>query len=116
MGFAVGKKREFSLYDVEQFLKEAGAERIHEKAVVSFEQELERTVHELVDQATFYANYAGRNTLIKNADIALASARRAKRMRTLMKRGKRSIQEGRLRRSQLSEAVEMILNQDTGHN
>lgn len=67
----MAKERAFSLYDVEQFLKDAGAERIHEKAVVSLEQELENTVKELVSGAKLYANYAGRKKLIKHSDIRL---------------------------------------------
>jgi histone H3/H4 len=66
------KKREFSLYDIEQFLRDAGAERINEKAVVSLEKELEDTVRELVDGARMYASYAGREKLVKSSDIELA--------------------------------------------
>lgn len=69
----MGKNRAFSLYDIEQFLKEAGAERINERAVVSLEEELESTVKELVDEAQVYANYAGRTRLIKSSDIRLVS-------------------------------------------
>ncbi len=65
------KQRSFSLYDIEQFLKEAGAEKINEKAVITLEQELEQTVKELVGEASFYANYAGRKTVIKCSDLAL---------------------------------------------
>jgi len=67
------KKRAFSLYDVEQFLREAGAERINEKAVISLEKELQDTVNELVQEASVYANYAGRKKLINISDIKLAS-------------------------------------------
>ena len=63
----------FSLYDVEQFLREAGAERINEKAVISLERELQDTVNELVDEASMYANYAGRKKLIKVGDIEFAN-------------------------------------------
>jgi len=66
------KKREFSLYDIEQFLRDAGAERVNEKAVVSLEKELEDTVRELVDGARMYASYAGRDKLVKSSDIELA--------------------------------------------
>ncbi len=69
--FNLVKQRGFSLYDVEQFLKEAGAEKINENAVISLEQELEQTVKELVDEASFYANYAGRKAVIKRSDLAL---------------------------------------------
>ncbi|MEM3227943.1 MAG: hypothetical protein QXR58_00715 [Candidatus Micrarchaeaceae archaeon] len=66
------KKRRFSLYDIEEYLKEVGAERVNEKAVVCFEEELEDTVKELIEEAQFYANYAGRKKLITNSDIMLA--------------------------------------------
>jgi histone H3/H4 len=66
------KKREFSLYDIEQFLRDAGAERVNEKAVVSLEKELEDTVRELVDGARMYASYAGREKLVKSSDVELA--------------------------------------------
>jgi len=63
--------REFSLYDIEQFLREAGAERVNERAVLSLEKELEDTVKELLAEASVYANYAGRKRLIKRSDIVL---------------------------------------------
>lgn len=66
------KRREFSLYDIEQFLRDAGAERVNEKAIISLEKELEDTVKELVDEASVYADYAGRSRLINVADIELA--------------------------------------------
>ncbi len=63
--------REFSLYDIEQFLREAGAEKVNERAVISLEKELEDTVKELVAEASVYANYAGRKRLIKRSDIVM---------------------------------------------
>jgi hypothetical protein len=72
----VSKNREFSLYDIEEFLKEAGAERINEKAVINLEKELENTVKELINEAHLYANYAGRSKLIKEEDVKLVSKRR----------------------------------------
>jgi histone H3/H4 len=60
------------MYDIEQFLKDAGAERINEKAMISLERELQDTVNDLVDQASVYANYAGRRKLINLSDVALA--------------------------------------------
>ena len=64
-------KRIFSLYDIEEFLREAGAEKINERAIINLEQELENTVKEIVDEAKLYANYAGRTKLIKSSDIRL---------------------------------------------
>ncbi len=69
----MNKSRAFSLYDIEEFLKEAGAEKINEKAVLSLEKELEDTVKELVDEAEVYANYAGRPEQIMNSDLKLVN-------------------------------------------
>ena len=66
------KRRCFSLYDIEEYLKEVGAEKVSEKAVVGFEAELEEMVKELLGEAEFYANYAGRKKLITNSDLTLA--------------------------------------------
>ena len=68
------KTRGFSLYDVEEFLREAGAEKINDNAVKSLEDELEETVKEMVGAARVYANYAGRRTVIKRSDIELAGS------------------------------------------
>lgn len=71
------------MYDVEQFLTEAGAERINEKAVISLERELQDTVNSIVHKASIYANYAGRRKLINISDIKLT--RRVKTTRYHMK-------------------------------
>jgi len=63
----------FSLYDVEQFLKEAGAEKVNERAVVSLERELQDTVNRLVENASVYANYAGRSRIITLNDVMLSN-------------------------------------------
>ncbi len=73
MGDWLSKNRAFSLYDIEEFLKEAGAEKINERAIVSLEKELENTVKEIVNEAQVYANYAGRTKLIKGSDVRLAN-------------------------------------------
>ena len=75
-----GKKRGFSLYDIEDYLREAGAERVHEKALISFEKELEETVEELINEASVYANHAGRKRVIKYSDIELLSEHKPKRI------------------------------------
>jgi histone H3/H4 len=72
----MGKKHVFSLYDIEQFLKEAGAERVNERAVISFEEELENTLNDLLNEAEKYANYAGRKNLIKRVDVGLLGKER----------------------------------------
>ncbi|MCL5093310.1 MAG: hypothetical protein M1128_02485 [Candidatus Marsarchaeota archaeon] len=69
------KQRGFSLYDIEDYLKEAGAEKIKEGAILTFEQELEDTVKNLVSEAKLYADYAGRKSLITHSDINLISHR-----------------------------------------
>jgi histone H3/H4 len=81
VGVKLAKKRAFSAYDIEEFLKEAGAERINEGAVNSLRSELEETVNELVSEATFYANHAGRKKLIKDSDIMLAGKKAMGRFR-----------------------------------
>jgi len=73
-------KKGFSYYDVEQFLREAGAEKINEKAIVSFEEELEATVKALANEAVMYAKYAGRNNLITDCDVNMVSSCGAKRL------------------------------------
>ncbi|MDE1850775.1 MAG: NFYB/HAP3 family transcription factor subunit [Candidatus Micrarchaeota archaeon] len=64
-------KRGFSLYDVEQFMREAGAQQVTEDAVVDLEKELERLTEKLADHALRYAKHAGRRKLIKKSDILL---------------------------------------------
>lgn len=61
-----------SLYDVEQFIREAGAEKVTEDAVRNLEQELEKLAQAIADNAVKYANHAGRKKLIRKEDIVLA--------------------------------------------
>ncbi len=75
--------RGFSLYDIEQFLKEAGSERISESAIVTLEKELEDTVKELVEEAGVYANYAGRR-MIHRSDVELVSNGLAKKRKIVL--------------------------------
>lgn len=67
------QKRGFSLYDIELFLREAGADKINASAVISLEKEIESTINDLLKDAELYANYAGRSRLIKASDIKLAA-------------------------------------------
>jgi histone H3/H4 len=78
--------RVFSLYDIEEFLKEAGAEKISERAVLSLEEELEDTVKELVDEAEIYANYAGRPARITDSDVKLVDGIGGSTRRTVVSR------------------------------
>ncbi len=66
------KDREFSLYDIEQFLREAGAERVTEDAVLNLERELAKLANKVTDRAVKYAAHAGRKKLIRREDILLA--------------------------------------------
>ena len=64
-------ERAFSLWDMEEFLKEAGAERVTEDAVVNLEKELEKLTATLANKAMMYAAHAGRRKLIKKDDVLL---------------------------------------------
>ncbi|MDE1825393.1 MAG: NFYB/HAP3 family transcription factor subunit [Candidatus Micrarchaeota archaeon] len=64
-------KRGFSLYDIEQFMREAGAEQVTEDAVEDLERELERITEKLAERALKYAKHAGRSKLIRRSDVAL---------------------------------------------
>ncbi len=66
------KKRGLSLYEIEEYLKDAGAEKISEDAVFTFEKEIEKMADELMGFASIFANYAGRKSLIKGSDIVFA--------------------------------------------
>ncbi len=72
VGVKVNKSRGFSLYDIEQFLKEAGAEKVNERAILCLEKELHDTVNQLLEGATVCANHAGRSRVIKRSDVKLA--------------------------------------------
>ena len=85
------KVRGFSYYDVEQFLREAGAEKVNEKAVMSFKEELEQEVKELIGEAEICATYAGRKSLIKCSDIDLASSLKVKKAYFVKKRSGRRL-------------------------
>lgn len=63
--------RRFSLYDIEQFIREAGAEKVTEDAVLNLERELEKLAEKLSNRAIRYAGHAGRKKLIKREDILL---------------------------------------------
>ena len=67
-------ERKFSLYDIEQFMRDAGAEKITEEAVVDLEREISKLAEKLTDEAIGYARHAGRRKLIKRSDILLLRA------------------------------------------
>ena len=64
-------EKAFSLYDIEQFIREAGAERVTEDAVVDLERELEKLTELIAAKAVRYAAHAGRKKLIRREDIML---------------------------------------------
>lgn len=72
VGVKVNRNRGFSLYDIEQFLKEAGAQKVNERAILCLEKELHDTVNQLLEGATVCANHAGRSRVIKRSDVKLA--------------------------------------------
>lgn len=64
-------ERKFSLYDIEQFIREAGAERVTEDAVLDLEREIEKFADMITKDAKRYAEHAGRKKLIRAEDILL---------------------------------------------
>ncbi len=68
------RERRFSLYDIEQFLREAGAERVTEEAVLDLERELEKLAEKVAANALRYAKHAGRKKLIRRSDILLTAS------------------------------------------
>jgi histone H3/H4 len=68
-------ERAFSLYDIEQFIREAGAERVTEEAVVDLERELEKLAESVAQRAIRYAEHAGRRRLVNKKDVLLAKPR-----------------------------------------
>lgn len=104
------------MYDVEQFLREAGAEKINERAVISLERELKDTVEQIVYEASIYANYAGRRKLIQISDVKLAERTKRKAGRILYRnnpathqRGKRIAKSGKFK---VEQAKIMIVNNE----
>lgn len=64
-------QKEFSLYEIEQFIREAGAEKVTEDAVRDLERELERLANSITKKAITYAEHAGRKKLIRTSDVLL---------------------------------------------
>ncbi len=56
---------------MEQFIREAGAEKVTEDAVLDLEKELEKLAESITNKAMRYAEHAGRRKLIKKSDILL---------------------------------------------
>jgi histone H3/H4 len=65
------EKRVFSLYEIEQFIKEAGAEKVTEDAVRDLEREIEKLANTITKKAIRYAEHAGRTKLIRTSDVLL---------------------------------------------
>ncbi|MGC8547517.1 MAG: histone-like protein [Candidatus Micrarchaeia archaeon] len=87
LGDGLGE-RAYSLYDVEKFIREAGAEKVTEDAVQNLEKELERLTEVLTERAKLCAEHAGRKKIIKKSDVVLAkpSVRFYKRPSTFIKK------------------------------
>ncbi len=64
-------RKEFSLYEIEQFIREAGAEKVTEDAVRDLEREIEKLANTLAKKAKVYAEHAGRKKLIRTSDVKL---------------------------------------------
>ena len=64
-------ERIFSLYEIEQFIREAGADRVTEDAVRDLEREIEKLANTVTKSALKYAQHAGRKRLIRTADVRL---------------------------------------------
>jgi histone H3/H4 len=79
-------ERAFSLYDVEQFIREAGAEKVTEDAVLNLERELEKLTEALANKAIRYAAHAGRRKLIKKNDVLLTMGSDYKRAYALRRK------------------------------
>lgn len=63
----------FSLYELDLFLREAGAERVTEEAVLALDRELSRLAEIMAESSMKYARHAGRNKLIKKDDVMLGN-------------------------------------------
>ena len=63
-------KKSFSLYEIEQFIREAGAEKVTEDAVLRLEEEIEKLAEQMTERSRTYAQHAGRKT-IKADDVKL---------------------------------------------
>lgn len=63
--------RSFSLYEMEQFIREAGAEKVTEDAVRDLEREIEKLANSVARNAKKYAEHAGRKKLIRTSDVML---------------------------------------------
>jgi histone H3/H4 len=88
-------KRTFSMYDVEQFIREAGAEKVNERAVICLEKELKETADHLVELAATYANHAGRTRTIKRSDVVLARNAKMRRL-IIARKGVKRARTGRV--------------------
>jgi histone H3/H4 len=78
------------MYDVEQFIREAGAEKVNERAVICLERELKETADHLVELAATCANHAGRTAVIKRSDVVLANGIKPRRHPRLRRHPKRT--------------------------
>ena len=68
-------KRLIPLAAMERILKQAGAERVSDKAKTAMKEVVEEIVEKISKDAIRYAEHAGRNT-VKSEDIKLAVKQR----------------------------------------
>jgi histone H3/H4 len=109
------KVRGFSYYDVEQFLREAGAEKVNEKAIMSFKEELEQEVKELIGEAEICATYAGRKNLIKCSDIDLASSLKVRKAYFVKKRSVRRSASSKAKKHAISKHAVLDIDELEEH-
>ncbi len=83
----MGKQKGFSYYDIEEFLRDAGATRINEAAIKSFEEELKDTIEGIVEEAETYASHAGRSKKITFSDIDMARTYKVKKHYIIKSKG-----------------------------
>lgn len=67
----MASNRSFSLYEIEQFIREAGADKVTEDAVRDLEHEIEKLANTVTKKAIRYAQHAGRKRLIRTSDVLL---------------------------------------------
>ncbi len=109
------KVRGFSYYDVEQFLREAGAEKVNEKAIMSFKEELEQEVKELIGEAEICATYAGRKNLIKCSDIDLASSLKVRKAYFVKKKSVRRSASSKAKKHAISKHAVLDIDELEEH-
>ncbi|MBI5228733.1 NFYB/HAP3 family transcription factor subunit [Candidatus Micrarchaeota archaeon] len=63
----------FPLLDIDKIIREAGAERVDERASMKLSEILEDNAKELIQKARLFAKHAGRKSITKK-DVLLAAS------------------------------------------